>query len=78
MALDREAHCLVVSVADVFLPPSNDEEDDTSSLYVPAGVKRAHEHAAREVARARELAETAKAKVAKLLTPPMKRRWYDS
>jgi len=64
--LPREADCLVVSVADVFVPPPIQESDEIFPPYVPAGIKRAHEHAAREVGRARELAETAKTKLSKL------------
>jgi nucleotide-binding universal stress UspA family protein len=55
--LPREAEAVVLSVADVFLPPPVREGiDDTFPLYVPAGVKLAHERAARAVEEARALA----------------------
>lgn len=46
--LPRAAEAVVLSVADVFIPaPVNEEIDDTFPLYIPAGVRAAHEHAAR-------------------------------
>lgn len=53
------AEVFVLSAADVFLPPPLGEGEDVFPLYVPAGVKRAHEHAARAVGEARLLAEGA-------------------
>ena len=57
--LPSEADALVVSVAEVWLPPqSNDESlDDTFPLQIPAGLKRARAHAAQIVKEAQELAE---------------------
>src|SRR5687767_5224638 len=55
--LPDRAEAIVMTVADVFLPPPVSEADDTFPFYVPAGVKRAHEHAARVLGEARELAE---------------------
>ncbi len=65
--LPAQADALIMSVADVFLPPPiNEEIDDTFPMYVPAGVKRAHEHAKKEVAQASDLAQKAKAQLAAL------------
>ena len=57
--LPTEADALVVSVAEVWLPPPPDDEalDDTFPLQIPAGVKRARAHAAQIVREAQELAE---------------------
>lgn len=55
--LPERAEAVVLSVADVFVPPPVREGDDTFPFYVPAGVKRAHERAARVLGEARELAE---------------------
>lgn len=55
--LPRKAEARILSVADVFLPPPVSEGvADTFPLYVPAGIKRAHEHAASAVEEAREMA----------------------
>ena len=54
--LPGRAEAVLLSVADVFVPPPVSEADDTFSLYVPPGVKRAHEHAARVLGEARALA----------------------
>lgn len=44
--ITETADARVLSLADVFLPPPIDEEvDNTFPMYVPAGVKRAHERA---------------------------------
>src|ERR1700752_277830 len=43
--LPRNAEALVMTMADVFLPPVNEEVDNTFPLYVPEGVKRARKHA---------------------------------
>ena len=51
------AEAVVLSVADVFLPPPVSEVDDTFPFYVPPGVKRAHERAARALGESRALAE---------------------
>ena len=55
--LGAEAEALVMTVADVFVPPPiNEEIDNTFPLYVPAGIKRAHERAQDKLGEARELA----------------------
>jgi nucleotide-binding universal stress UspA family protein len=65
--LPAEADVLVVSVADVFLPPpANKETDDIFPLIVPTSVKRAHEQAAIKVAHAHDLAHKAKTTLARL------------
>jgi nucleotide-binding universal stress UspA family protein len=64
--LPDSAEAIVITVADVFLPPPVDKEiDNTFPFYVPEGVKRAHEHAARELGKARALAQEALALVKK-------------
>ena len=54
--LPAEVEALVVSVAEVWLPPPRGESDDTFPLQVPAGLKRAREHAAEILKEAQELA----------------------
>lgn len=59
--LPADAEVQVMTVADVFLPsPINEEIDNTFPLYVPAGIRLAHEHAERAVANAIEIAQKAK------------------
>ena len=55
----QDVEALVVSVAEVWLPPPPGDEaiEDTFPLQVPAGVKRARERAARIVEQAQALAE---------------------
>ena len=57
--LPTEADALVVSVAEVWLPPPRNPDglDDTFPLQIPPGLKRAREHAARIMEQAKELAE---------------------
>ena len=56
--LPIEADALVVSVAEVWLPPPDDEVlDDTFPLQIPAGLKRARAHAAKIVKDAQDLAK---------------------
>lgn len=59
--LPSEADALVVSVAEVWLPPPAKDEvlDDTFPFQIPAGVKRARKHAAEIIEHAQELAERA-------------------
>ena len=64
--LPNDCEAVVMNVADVFQPPPIKEVDYIFPMYVPAGVKWAHEHAAKAVAQARDLAETGKAQVARL------------
>ena len=54
--LPVEVDALVVSVAEVWLPPPRREFDDTFPLQIPAGLKRARQHAAKIVKDAQELA----------------------
>ena len=51
--LHSEAHVLVMTLADVFLPPPIDEE--TSQTWVPAAIKRAHEKARQKLEQAHAL-----------------------
>lgn len=54
----QDVEALVVSVAEVWLPPPRDEViDDTFPFQIPAGVKLARERAARIIGQAQELAE---------------------
>jgi len=54
--LPDEADAVVVSAADVFVPPPYDEKiDNTFPLYVPEGIRFAHAHAERELEKARAL-----------------------
>ena len=57
--LPTEADALVVSVAEVWLPPppNPDGLDDTFPLQIPPGLERAREHAAGILEQANELAE---------------------
>ncbi len=55
--LPATAEALVMTMADVFLPPPiNEEIDDSFPMYVPAGVKRAHERAERKLKEAESMA----------------------
>ena len=64
--LPEKAEAIVLSVADVCVPPPvNEEIDNTFPLYVPAGIKRAHEHAAQALGEARVKVEHAAARVKK-------------
>lgn len=58
--LPKTAEAVVMTLADVFLPPPiNEEVDNTFPMTVPAGVRRAHERAEREVKEAESLARRA-------------------
>jgi nucleotide-binding universal stress UspA family protein len=66
--LPTTGEALVLTVADVFLPPPiNEEIDNTFPMYVPAGVRRAHEHAAKAVVDAGHLAERANLRLRTIL-----------
>src|SRR6185503_3817103 len=54
---DDEAEVLVMSVADVFVPtPFNEDVENGVPTYMPAAVKRAHEHAQHQLDQAGVLA----------------------
>ena len=54
------AEVLVMTLADVFVPPPiNEEIDNTFPMYVPEGVKLAHERARHKLEEAEELAKKA-------------------
>lgn len=55
--LPGAAEAIVFTAADVFVPPPVSKADDTFPFYVPPGIKRAHERAARLLGEARVLAE---------------------
>ncbi|MCM3904497.1 MAG: universal stress protein, partial [Pyrinomonadaceae bacterium] len=58
--LPKTVEAIVMSLADVFLPPPmNEEVDNTVPTYVPPAVRRAHEHAEREVKEAETIAKRA-------------------
>ena len=64
--LPKTAEALVMTTADVFLPPPNNEGiDNTFPVYVPVGVKRARERADRKLKEARSLAKRASEQVKK-------------
>ena len=55
--LGSDVEVLVMTLADVFVPPGIDE--DTLPMYMPEGVKRAHEQARHKLAEAQGLAKRA-------------------
>ena len=56
--LGTEAEALVMTVADVFVPQPIDEEvENTVPMYIPSGVKRAHERAQHKLEEAADLAK---------------------
>jgi nucleotide-binding universal stress UspA family protein len=58
--LARGTEVLVMTVADVFVPPPIDEEiDNTFPLYIPEGIRRAHERAQHKLEEAEALAKRA-------------------
>lgn len=58
--LPKTAEAMVITIADVFLPPPiNEEEDNTVPMYVPAEVRRAHARAERELTEAEGMAKRA-------------------
>ncbi|MDQ5846958.1 MAG: universal stress protein [Acidobacteriota bacterium] len=64
--MPKTAEALVMSLADVFLPrPIDEEVDNTFPMYVPAGVRRAHERAERKLKEAESLAKRASEQVKK-------------
>jgi nucleotide-binding universal stress UspA family protein len=64
--LPKTAEVLVMSIADVFVPPPiNKEVDEAFPMYVPDGVRRAHERAERKLKQAEAMAEGAAEQVRK-------------
>lgn len=64
--LPKTAEAIVMSLADVFQPPPiNEEVDNTFPMYVPAGVRRAHERAERKVKEAETMAKRASEQIKK-------------
>lgn len=64
--LPKTVEALVMTLADVFLPPPiNEEVDNSFPMYVPAGVRRAHERAEREVKEAESMARRASEQIKK-------------
>lgn len=62
--LPDSTEALVLSVADVFLPPPFDDElDNTFPMYVPEGVRLAHERAERKLEQAATMAKEASGRV---------------
>ena len=57
--LPGEAEAVALSAVDVFLPPKSDESEEPFPLYVPHGVKLAHERAEHAFADAEALAAKA-------------------
>lgn len=58
--LPKTAEVIVMSLADVFLPPPiNEEIDNAFPMYVPAGVKRAQKRAERKLKEAESMAKRA-------------------
>ena len=61
--LPPAVEAVVITAADVYLPPSINEGGEDTSTYVPEVIRRAHQHAARAVEEASEMAERAAARV---------------
>ena len=57
--LEGEAEVLVMSLADVFVPPPIVEVDNTIPMYVPDAVRKAHERARHKLEEAEALAKRA-------------------
>lgn len=66
--LPANADVLVMSLADVFVPPPLNEEADTFPSYEPEGIKRAHERAQHKLNQAAGLAKRASEQI-KSLSP---------
>jgi nucleotide-binding universal stress UspA family protein len=64
--LPVEVDALVVSVAEVWLPPPPGDFDDTFPLQIPAGLQRARERAAQIVKEAQELVSNGSERVRKI------------
>ena len=57
--LPAEAEALVISVADVFVPPPLDESESSVPAYVPEAIRHAHEHAQHMLEQSEVLAKRA-------------------
>src|SRR6185369_93875 len=57
--LPAEAEALVISVADVFVPPPLDESESSVPAYVPEAIRHAHENAQQTVEQSEVLAKRA-------------------
>lgn len=64
--LPVEVEALVVSVAEVWLPPRPGDFDDTFPLHIPVGLRRAREHAAQIVKEAQEFASNGSQRVRRI------------
>jgi nucleotide-binding universal stress UspA family protein len=65
--LPNVASATVISLADVFVPPAiNEEVDNTFPMYVPAGIRRAHERAQHALAETGVMANRAAEQVRKM------------
>lgn len=65
--LGNDTDVLVMSLADVFVPPENDPEAEaTSPMYMPEGIQRAHERAQRKLDEAEALAKGASEQIKSL------------
>jgi nucleotide-binding universal stress UspA family protein len=63
--LPKTTDALVLSVADVLLPPVDAEIDDTLPMHVPESVRRAHERGQRKLEKAELLAKEASEEIKK-------------
>lgn len=61
--LPQTAEAKVITLADVLLPPVNEEIDNTVPMYVTAGVRRAQERAKRQLAKAELMAKAASERI---------------
>src|ERR1044072_778361 len=74
--LPKTAEALVMTMADVFLPPPIDEAiDNTFPMYVPDGVKRAHERAERKLKYAESMAKLASERIKTIFPECHVRDW---
>ena len=65
--LPADIEALVMSVADVFVPPPIDEViDNTFPMYVPEGVRRAHDRARQKLAEVADVAKRASERIASM------------
>ena len=62
--LPQTSEVLVLSLADVFVPANNEDKDNTP-MYLPAGVRRAHERAERKLKEAESMAKRASEEIKK-------------